>query len=218
MDISRRRIVTGAVAGVAAGVLVPALRAAELVATPRQAEGPFYPVNLPLDKDNDLASVAGRTGTAQGEITNVVGRVLDERGEPVAGAQIEIWQCNAFGRYHHPGDNQSAPLDPNFQGYGQFTTGADGAYRFRTIKPVAYPGRAPHIHFKLGGKNFRGLTTQMYVAGAAENEADFLLRSVRDTKLRKALLVELQPGQGGELLGNFDIVLPNVKRLSALFA
>lgn len=207
MNRTRRRMM-GVMSG---GLLLSAgaARAADWVRTPPQAEGPFYPLSLPLDKDNDLIAVAGRSGVAQGTITNVVGRVLDEQGRPLRGVLLEIWQCNAFGRYHHKGDDQpDVPLDPNFQGYGQFVTGDDGAYRFRTIKPVAYPGRAPHIHFKLKGPGIKALTTQMYVEGAPENESDFLLRAVRDPQLRRAIIVPLTPAEiARELVGSFDIVV-----------
>jgi protocatechuate 3,4-dioxygenase, beta subunit len=208
MHTRRRQLISALGSGIVVAGAARWVSAAELLRTPTQAEGPFYPLSLPLDKDNDLVTVAGRAGIARGEITNVVGRVLDEQGRPLGGVLIEIWQCNAFGRYHHEGDRSDVPLDPNFQGYGQFVTSADGAYRFRTIKPVAYPGRAPHIHFKLKGAGVKPLTTQMYVEGAPENDADFLLRSVRDAKLRSGIVVPLAAAPtGGELVGNFDIVL-----------
>lgn len=135
--------------GAAALVAVARDRAAlaALTATPQQTTGPFYPIELPLDRDNDLARVTGAAAPAQGQITHVLGRVLDREERPIAGARIEIWQCNAFGRYHHPRDTRDAPLDPGFQGYGETVSAADGGYRFRTIKPVSYPGRTPHIHF-----------------------------------------------------------------------
>jgi protocatechuate 3,4-dioxygenase beta subunit len=207
MNLVRRRMMR--VMGSGLLLSSAAARAADWVRTPPQAEGPFYPLSLPLDKDNDLVTVAGRSGVAEGTITNVVGRVVDEQGRALQGVLIEIWQCNAFGRYHHQGDDRpDVPLDPNFQGYGQFVTGADGAYRFRTIKPVAYPGRAPHIHFKLKGAGIKALTTQMYVEGARENESDFLLRAVREPSLRRAIIVPLAAtATSTELVGNFDIVV-----------
>lgn len=184
--------------------------------TPSQSRGPFYPVELPLDDDNDLVQVAGQSGTARGTIANVVGRVLDERGRPIKQARIEIWQCNANGRYHHPRDRRNAPLDPNFQGYGQFITGDDGAYRFRTIKPVPYPGRAPHIHFAISGPGFEPLVTQMYVAGAPENARDFLFNSIADPAARERLLVAFsEPQAGAELQGQFDIMLAADGRFSS---
>jgi len=203
---ARRRILltTASVTGLA--LAVPAW--AGLLRTPPQALGPFYPQQLPLDDDNDLVSVAGQSGIARGEICNLHGRIVDETGQPLAAARVEIWQCNAFGRYHHPGDRGERPLDPNFQGYGRFVTGSDGGYRFRTIKPVAYPGRAPHVHFAITVAGQPPLITQMYVAGAAENAGDGLLQSVRDPLARAALIVPFeQPAGGGNLLARFDIVL-----------
>ncbi len=202
----RRRFLAGAL-GAGALIASPALLAA-LIPTPRQTRGPFYPLTLPLEKDNDLVTVAGRPGLARGEIVHVVGRVLDRDGRPVRKARLEIWQCNTFGRYHHPHDRSDRPIDPHFQGYGQFVTGEDGAYRFRTIKPVPYPGRAPHIHFAIGGEDFSPLVTQMYVAGAPENEWDFLLNAVRDPKARASLIVAFDArSETGEPVGVFDIVL-----------
>ncbi len=217
IDSTRRRILKGSALTLGLVALAPnANLEAALLRTPRQTRGPFYPLTIPLDSDNDLVRVQGRSGVAKGEITNVVGRVLDERGRPVAGARIEIWQCNAYGRYHHPGDRQNAPLDPNFQGYGTFVTGADGAYRFRTIKPVPYPGRAPHIHFTVSAPAVEPLVTQMYVAGAPENAHDWILNSIRDPRARANLIVTLQPRPHtpGELVGNFDIVLAADGRFS----
>src|SRR5947207_11078858 len=120
--------------------------AAELLRTPRQMEGPFYPLQRPLGIDNDLVHVAGQSGVAAGELTTVSGRILDTGGRPLSGVMVEIWQANAHGRYHDPRDSSSAPIDPRFKGYGTSLTDAEGAYTFHTIKPVPYPGRAPHIH------------------------------------------------------------------------
>lgn len=182
---------------------------AELVATPAQMRGPFYPVTLPLDRDNDLVKVAGGNGLAHGTITDVAGRILDTDGRPVTGVKIEIWQVNGYGRYHHPGDDSDLPLDPNFQGFGETVSNDDGGYRFRTVKPIAYPGRAPHIHFALTGRGFGPFYTQMYLAGAPENAGDFLLRGISDRKAREALIVALErsPNAGSELAGRFDVVL-----------
>lgn len=211
VDNSRRRLVVASLSALGLAAVAPFARlpAAELVPTPRQARGPFYPLRLPLDSDNDLVVVEGSTGRAKGEISNVVGRVLDGRGRPLARARVEIWQCDANGRYHHVHDYGDRALDPSFQGYGQFVTGADGAYRFRTIKPVPYPGRAPHIHFTISGPGFEPLTTQMYVAGAPENERDWILNNIADPHARASLIVRFTPHPDvpGELAANFDIVL-----------
>jgi protocatechuate 3,4-dioxygenase beta subunit len=192
-----------------AGTLLPAPVSAALVPTPRQSAGPFYPLRLPLDSDADLVTVAGRGRPAAGVVAHVFGRVLDRDGRPLSGARVEIWQCDAFGRYHHPQD-RGGGADPNFQGYGHATVGDDGAFRFRTIKPVPYPGRAPHIHFAVSGRGIERLTTQMYVAGEPLNDHDFLLNRVRDAGARARLIVQLEPAPDIEpraLAGRFDIVL-----------
>ena len=208
---SRRRLLGGSLSALGVMAMAPLARsyAAALMATAPQSRGPFYPVELPLDSDNDLVHVQGSTGVAKGEISNVVGRVLDTRGRPISGMRVEIWQCNAHGRYHHPGDRRDVPVDPNFQGYGQFTTGADGGYRFRTIKPVPYPGRAPHIHFTISGPGVEPLTTQLYVAGAPENDGDWILNRIRDARARESLIVPFAPSKDspGEFLAKFDLVL-----------
>lgn len=208
MMLSRRRALVAGASLAALAVTNPAA-AARLVATPAQSEGPFYPLTLPLDRDNDLVTVAGQPRPAKGTITHVFGKVLDVDGRPVGGARVEIWQCDADGHYHHPGDRRG-PADPAFQGFGQTVTAADGGYRFRTIRPVPYPGRTPHIHVKVAARNAPELTTQMYVAGEPGNERDFLLRSIRDPAARARVIVALEPAAGleaGALQGRFDIVL-----------
>jgi protocatechuate 3,4-dioxygenase beta subunit len=182
--------------------------AQSLIATPAQTEGPFYPDRLPLDQDNDLIIVKGHRAAAAGEITELSGRILDLSGNPLRGVTIEIWQVDHNGRYIHTAD-ASARNDANFQGFGRFETGQDGQYRFRTIKPVPYPGRTPHIHVKVykGGREL--LTTQLYVQGHPLNERDGILRSIRDPQQRAALLVPFLPSREhpGELAARFDIVL-----------
>lgn len=183
---------------------------AEWLQTPAQMAGPFYPLTLPLDNDNDLTTVTGQSQRAQGQIIDVAGRLLGTDGAPAVGAKIEIWQVDTFGRYRHPDDDQNQAIDPGFQGYGQTLTDASGGYRFRTVRPVAYPGRAPHIHFGVGrasGSSF--FFTQMYLDGAPENAKDFLLNAVRDRKARDSLVVKLEtsPNPGSSAAGKFDIVL-----------
>jgi len=204
---SRRRIV----AGVAASAAVSAISGpgwAALLPTARQTAGAFYPRTKPLDSDNDLVIVAGRSGRAKGTVLHLGGRVFDPGGRPVRGARVEIWQCDAFGRYHHPRDGGGG--DPNFQGFGEDITDPDGVYRFRTIRPVRYTGRTPHIHFAVSGGGFGRMTTQMYVAGEPDNASDGILNSVRDPRARAALIVALNPApdiEAGAVTGTFDIVL-----------
>lgn len=204
MSPARRRLV----AALALGLPLQAL--AGLAPTPRQGVGPFYPERLPLDHDNDLTRVAGREGVARGAITDLSGRVHDADGNPLREALVEIWQCDANGRYRHPRDPRPAERDPNFQGYGRFRTGSDGAYRFRTIRPVPYPGRAPHIHMAVHPRDGDAFVTQLYVAGAPENESDFLLNRIQDPQARRRLVVPFEPagaGAGAGLGARFDVVL-----------
>lgn len=205
------RLGTGVAGAVLTAPIVRWAHAADRLLTPRQARGPFYPRQFPIDKDFDLTAISGRSGAAFGDILMVSGQVIDLSGTPQSGVLIEIWQVNGYGRYHHADDASDKPIDPNFQGYGTVLSDAEGRYSFRTVKPIAYPGRAPHIHFALTPKAGRPLVTQMYVAGSPENESDFLLRGIRDKARRDSLIVPLQPVRGsGELQGQFDIVLPKV--------
>jgi len=210
--LGRRRFLLGGVAS--AGLLTlpggASVEAADLVPTPRQSAGPFYPTAFPSDADNDLVVLRGAEAKAEGVVTHVMGRVLGRDGRPIPGATVEIWQCDARGRYLHPGDRGAAPRDGAFQGYGRAAAGADGGYRFRTIRPVAYPGRTPHIHFAVTAPDRRELVTQMYVAGEPLNERDGLYRSIRDARGRAAVTVRLEEAGGieaGALAGTFDIVL-----------
>ncbi|PLX45679.1 MAG: protocatechuate 3,4-dioxygenase, partial [Hyphomicrobiales bacterium] len=118
--------------------------------TPAATEGPFYPSpDMRLkDTDNDLVKIEGAVREAGGEVIFLTGRVLSRSGQPLEGARVEIWQCDVNRRYLHRGDHGAA-RDGGFQGFGHDITGADGSYRFRTIMPVPYPGRTPHIHVKV---------------------------------------------------------------------
>ena len=189
---------------------VPGAFAEALLRTPRQTEGPFYPDHLPLDTDNDLIVVNNSLTPATGEVTYVSGRILDASGTPVRGALVEIWQCDHNGAYLHSGSGQGGQRDPNFQGFGRFLTGSTGEYLFRTIKPVSYPGRTPHIHYKVKAKGKELLTTQCYIKGFADNERDGVWRGISDAKAREMVTVDFAPIQGakaGELAAKFDIVL-----------
>lgn len=204
--LTRRAIVIGA--GLAAVIGRRGFAAGVLTATPAQTAGPFYPERLPLDSDADLVTVSGRGAPASGTVTHVFGRVLDPQGRPVTGARVEIWQCDAFGHYHHPLDGDGA--DANFQGYGRSESDAAGAYRFRTIRPVVYGSRTPHIHFKVSAPGFPALTTQMYIEGEPRNASDFILSRIADPRARERVIVALAGADGIEprsLAGTFDIVL-----------
>jgi protocatechuate 3,4-dioxygenase, beta subunit len=206
----RRRILAGGAALAAVGGTIGSRAAtAALLPTPAQTSGPFYPLTLPLDSDNDLVRVTGQAASASGTVTHVGGHVLDLNGRPVPGARVEIWQCDANGRYHDPRDDNPAPEDAGFQGYGQTVTTADGGYRFRAIKPVPYPGRTAHIHFKISGPGLDGLVTQMYVAGEPRNASDGVLNGV-DVTARERVIVPFLPApeiESNALKAAFDIVL-----------
>lgn len=150
--LTRRSVLRGSMGFGAALFLTPGLFAEELARTPRMTEGPFYPDKLPLDTDNDLIIINKSLTPAIGEISHLTGRVLAPSGAPIKNAVVEIWQCDANAVYLHSSDSipKNAQRDKNFQGFGRFETDSKGAYRFRTIKTVPYPGRpAPHIHFKV---------------------------------------------------------------------
>src|SRR5436305_3078451 len=188
----------------------PGVFAEEFSRTPAQTEGPFYPDHLPLDTDNDLLIVSNATTPAAGEVTHLSGRILDAKGEPVRNALVEIWQVDHNGIYIHSACPNHERLDTHFQGYGRFLTGSSGEYRFRTIKPVPYPGRTPHIHFKVRKGERELLTTQCYVRGEPLNARDGGLRGIRDPKERESVIVPFTPVPGsraGELAAKFDIVL-----------
>ncbi|MBI2768099.1 MAG: intradiol ring-cleavage dioxygenase [Burkholderiales bacterium] len=163
-------------------------------ATPSQTEGPFYPVAFPKDSDYDLLR-NGALNYTRGQPAWVEGTVSDLQGKPLAGAQVEIWQCDEAGHYHHPGDSGKA--DPAFQGYGRVTVGTDGGYRFRTIRPVAYSGRSPHIHVKVRMGSRELLTTQMYVAGDPGNARDFVWRNL-PPEARESVTVQFANGSDGQ--------------------
>src|SRR5262245_30177805 len=188
------------------------LFAEELTRTPAQTEGPFYPNKLPLDTDNDLLIVNDNITPAVGEITHLTGKVLDAKGNPVRNALVEIWQCDAKGVYLHTGDSDKKKdqQDKNFQGFGRFLTGSTGEYYFRTIKPVPYPGRTPHIHFKIKQTGKELLVTQCYIKGHPGNDRDGIYRAIPAGKVRDSVSIDFSPikeSKAGELAAKFDIVL-----------
>jgi len=199
----RRRVLLAT----AAWLLARGARAAWLDPTPAQSAGPFYPTEPPLDEDQDLTRVRGARGLAQGRITDLSGRVLDRNGQPIPHTRIEIWQCDATGRYHHPLDSGGA-RDPNFQGFGRTVTDAEGRYRFRTIRPVPYPGRTPHIHLAVFPAGEPPFITQLYVRGEPRNAGDVLFDRIPPER-RPLVLADFVPvrREGVELTANFDLIL-----------
>jgi protocatechuate 3,4-dioxygenase beta subunit len=217
MRTTRRTLLGRVGAGVAAVAAtryfeVPGAFAEDLerVQTPDMTEGPFYPDKLPLDTDNDLLVVNDSITPAVGEVTHLSGKILDGRGDPIRNASIEIWQVDHHGNYIHSHGQQAAERDAHFQGYGRFLTGSSGEYYFRTIKPVVYPGRTPHIHVKVKVKGSERLTTQCFIKGHPDNAGDGVLNGVRDAKARAAVCVEfarLAGSRAGAFEARFDIVL-----------
>jgi protocatechuate 3,4-dioxygenase, beta subunit len=208
--LTRRNVLRGGLAFGAAMYCLPGAFAEELSKTPRLTEGPFYPDELPLDKDNDLIIVGDSTTPAVGQITHLTGRVTDPNGKPIKDAGIEIWQVDNNGIYLHSRDRRVAQRDKNFQGYGTFSTSSKGEYRFRTIKPVPYSGRTAHIHLRVNRGGREVLTTQVFINGFSQNNSDMVLGGIRDLVDRELVLVDFKPVEGskiGELSARFDIVV-----------
>lgn len=207
---SSRRIFLRQVALAASLMTVRGVFAEELSRTPRLTEGPFYPDKLPLDTDNDLLIVNDNITQAVGEVTWVSGRVLGSHGDPIRNAMVEIWQCDHNGVYLNSRDSRPTNRDKNFQGYGRFLTGSTGEYVFRTIKPVPYPGRTPHIHYKVRRGSKELLTTQLFIKGHPGNERDGIWRELGNEKSRSAVTVDFVPlkqSRIGELTAKFDLVV-----------
>ena len=212
-DLGRREILKMSAVLASSGLVSTKLAAAvvELQRTPGQVLGPFYPLGE-LPQSSDLTRVPGRSGRAEGQVLNVMGRVLNLSGEPVRNAKVEIWQANAYGRYAHPSDTNPAPLDPNFEGAALLTTDSEGRYRFKTIKPAAYPAgpnrfRPAHIHFQVTGRQDR-LVTQMYFENDPYNNTDPPLNSAaaKDLLIVK-LLAPSSDFEPDSKMAIFDIVV-----------
>lgn len=213
-DLGRREILKMSAVLAGSGAVFSAKLAnaeAALQRTPGQILGPFYPLGE-LTQNSDLTRVPGRSGRAEGQVLNVMGRVLNLSGEPVRNAKVEVWQANTYGRYSHPSDTNPAPLDPNFEGAAVLTTDSEGRYRFKTIKPAAYPAgpnltRPAHIHFQVTGRQDR-LVTQMYFENDPYNNTDPFLNSTAAKQLLITKLLapspELEPDSK---MAIFDIVL-----------
>ena len=172
---------------------------------------------LPIgEADNDLTRQ--HEGEPLGERIVVSGRVLDENGRAVPHALVEVWQCNAAGRYRHARDNHPAPVDPNFSGAGRTITDGEGRYEFVTIKPGAYPcgnhenaWRPAHIHFSLFGASIATrLVTQMYFPNDPLFPFDPIFQSIPDARARERLVsaFDLSLTRPDWALGyRFDIIL-----------
>lgn len=204
--LDRRRLIT-----CAAALIVARPAWASLVLTPPQTAGPFYPRVKPQDSDSDLTRIAGHDSVSTGTVIEVTGRILSVKGHALNGAVVEIWQADALGRYADPRDGGAvAKRDRAFQGYGAVKVGADGQYRFRTIKPAAYGSaafrRTPHIHFRVVTGSGQELVTQMYFPGEQLNAQDFILGRLGDDAARAAATARLVPGNNPQRFA-YDVVL-----------
>jgi protocatechuate 3,4-dioxygenase beta subunit len=209
--VPNRRLFLGALG--ASFFTTRGLFAEHLFGTPRMTEGPFYPDQLPLDQDNDLIIISDSLTPAVGEITNLTGRILDAKGQPLKNALVEIWQCDANQVYLHTSDSKpkAKQQDKNFQGYGKFETASTGEYKFRTIKPVPYPGRpAPHIHFKVSQNGHELITTQLMIRGHAGNLQDGVFAGITDLVDRELCQTDFKKvsdSKTGELAAKWDVVI-----------
>lgn len=206
MTLARRPLILAA-----SGLLLPLPALAQArVATPPQTRGPFYPPTFPEDSDADLVRVRGAAAEAMGQVAHLRGHVRRMSGDPVAGALVEIWQCDAQGIYRHPRAPRTQAFDGNFQGYGRATTDARGAFAFRTLRPAPYPGRTPHIHVQVTPRDGAALVTQLYVAGEPLNARDGILNAIRDPAAQAAVTIPFVPAdriEAGALLAEAEILL-----------
>ena len=204
--LSRRHVLVGFASGVGASAasaipLEPLTRRG----TPQLTTGPFYPLDRPFDQDWDLTRVPSHRGIAQGVIMELHGRVTTEEGRPVPGAILDVWQTNGLGRYHHPSDTVGKRIDPNFQGSAVIRADTDGNYRLRTVIPLPYERRQPHIHFDVRGEK-RLLVTQMFFPGEP-NGRDTLYAALRNEMLQRAVTADLLGVQAGVKKFRWNIVL-----------
>ena len=184
--------------------------------TPPQAEGPFYPVKDQQDKDADMTMVRGRSEAALGQRVFLSGQVVDvDSGTAISGAMVEFWQACESGKYNHPRDPNTAPLDPNFQYWSQVRTDGKGTFTLKTIRPGAYPAgdgwvRPPHIHVKVHKPGYPSLTTQIYFAGDPLNDKDHILQGLTSEQQNLVVIdfVEGSSAKYGSILrGSWTVYL-----------
>ena len=207
--VQRRKLIRGS-ALMAAMMTTPGLFAEELVRTAGMTEGPFYPDKLPLDTDNDLLLINDSITPGVGQITHLSVKILSPLGRPIRNAFVEIWQCDNNGAYLHAGSGNADKRDSNFQGYGRFLTDSKGNYYFRTIKPVPYPGRTPHIHIAVSLNGHRVFTSQILIKGSPFNQKDGIWRNIKDPAARDSVLAAFNPIKDSplnELEAEFNVVL-----------
>lgn len=198
--MKRRTLIAGLISSFAASA---AMAQGQRPLTPGQFTGPFYPVGeVPLR--DDFTQFGG--GTAQGRIMDLTGQVIDQRGQPIPGARIVFWQSDAQGVYRHEKDTRTAQIDSHFAGFGAVSAAEDGTYGLRTILPVPYTGRPPHIHARVlvGGRDV--LTTQVYRDGQ-EAENGLMFRAVSKFYGDRRRLTISPVSNGARLAAMFDFLL-----------
>lgn len=220
MTINRRNLLKNGLISTAALLSLPinSLAAEQCLSgqkTPTQPLGPFYPVVDQVDTNADLIQVSGATAIAKGKIVIVEGVVTDQNCLPVQGALVEIWQACESGRYDHPQDTNTAPLDANFQYWGKAVSDSAGKYRFRTIIPGAYPAnedwvRPPHIHFKIARLGYVELITQMYFAGESLNASDLIFKRLKASEQKKVIVDFKKTEQEPHPVGIFNIQIEKI--------
>ena len=223
LSLSRRKFLQTGTGLVAASILTQSLTAQSQTQTktcrltPPQTSGPFYPGQALFHPDHDLTKIPGSSISALGTVIYVRGKILDENCQPVAGANVEIWQACASGRYNSPKDTNPAIIDPNFKYWGEIDTDPQGQYWFKTIIPGAYPAnnnwtRPPHIHFKVSKLGYRELVTQMYFEGEVLNDSDLILQDLSPEE-RAKVIVTFNPtfNEFPTLNGNFDITISSIQ-------
>lgn len=219
MKLNRRNLLKNGMLSATALLALPLNTQAALQCTkgktPAQTSGPFYPVVDQIDTDADLIQVSGANAGAKGKIVIIEGVVTDQNCLAVPGALVEIWQACESGRYNHPSDPNTAPLDPNFQYWGKAVTDNDGKYRFRTIIPGAYPAdtdwvRPPHIHFKIARLGYIELITQMYFSGEALNAKDLILQRLKKSDQEKVIVEFKKTGETPHPVGLFNIQIEKI--------
>jgi protocatechuate 3,4-dioxygenase, beta subunit len=213
-SLSRRTFLNRSLAFSAAGALGwPAQSLAKVCeATNNVGLGPYPPERLKLDENWDLTKVKGQTGTPNGEIIEVWGRTLDEKCRPVSGVYIRLHQADIHGKYDHSTDTNSNPLDPNFQYWGETFSDRHGFYRFRTILPGEYPGRAPHFHFLVRKPGYYDLAPQTFFRGHPRNESDGTFGFYVTQKQRSLFEIDYKKSLGdtGFRTGRFNMILKKV--------
>lgn len=207
----RRFLVTTGAYGVASIVAANQVLG-DSIPTPAQTMGPYYPKPPILEQpfyDADLTRKDKDSPVAEGEIIVVEGQIVDIHGNPIAKSVVEVWQASSAGKYNHPGDTNQVPLDPNFQYWAHILTDDEGKYSYKTILPGKYPGRTPHIHYRIQAKGHKELVTQMYFESkGSDNSKDGIYKGLTKPQQESVTVAFAKSKEHDNLpIGKFQIVL-----------